>query len=131
MVDIDYIMNLIDWNKDIHEQKKGIEMAEKIENINVFLQPCNKNSNKNVWNNCAIILSKRTDEELSPYLVELFMWLQDMNWPGALRVFDRIQRYSDDVSYNIAYGICIKYAQALSDDIWESNLKKIKRNIDY
>ena len=67
MINIDYIMSLIAWNKSINEQSDGIKMAEEVENINVFLQPCNKN----VCDNCAKILSKRTDDELSPYLVEL------------------------------------------------------------
>ena len=47
MVDIDYIMSLLDWNKSATDQAAGIKMAEKIENINVFVQPCNKNYNKN------------------------------------------------------------------------------------
>lgn len=75
MVDIDYIMSLLDWNKSATDQAAGIKMAEKIENINVFVQPCNKNYNKNVWDNCAKILFTRTDEELSPYLIELLTWL--------------------------------------------------------
>ena len=49
MIDIDYIMGLLDWNKSIADQAEGIKMAENIENINVFLQPCSKNYNKNVW----------------------------------------------------------------------------------
>ncbi len=28
-----------------------------------------------VWDNCAMILSERTDEELSPYLLQLMEWL--------------------------------------------------------
>ena len=49
MINIDYIMSLLDWNKSATDQAEGIKMAEKIENLNVFLQPCNKNYNKNVW----------------------------------------------------------------------------------
>lgn len=96
MINIDYIMSLIDWNKSINEQADGIKMAEDVENINVFLQPCNKNYNINVWDNCAKILSKRTDDELSPYLVELLDWLQDLNWPGALVILDRLKAFSGE-----------------------------------
>lgn len=127
MINIDYIMSLIDWNKSINEQVDGIKMAKDVENINVFLQPCNKNYNKNVWENCAKILSKRTDDELSPYLVELLEWLQDLNWPGAFCILDRLQKYVDDHSYNLAFNTCLKYAQALEDDVWESNLRMLKR----
>ncbi len=127
MVNIDYIMSLIDWNKSKIEQEKGIKMAENVENINVFIQPCNKNYNKNVWDNCAKILSEKTDNELSPYLVELLEWLRDLNWPGAFCIFDRLQKYADPSSYNRAFDICLKYAQALKDNVWESNLKMIAR----
>ncbi len=127
MINIDYIMSLIDWNKSINEQAEGIKMAEHIESINVFLQPCNKNYNKNVWDNCAKILSMRTDDELSPYLIELLKWLQDLNWPGAFCILNRLRKYADNASYDLAYSTCLKYAQALEDDVWEQNLRMIKR----
>ena len=92
MVNIDYIMSLIDWKKSEKDQLKGIEMARDIRNINVFLQPCNKGYDKNVWDNCAKILSERNDEELLPYLIDLFRWLQDLNWPGAFCILNRLRR---------------------------------------
>lgn len=128
MADIDAIMRLLDWNRSVDEQAKGIKMAEDVENIQVFLQPCNKNYNKNVWENCAKILSERTDAELSPYLLELLEWLQDMNWPGAFCILDRLQRFADDSSFASAFRTCMKYAQALEDDVWERNLGMLKRN---
>ena len=126
MVNIDYIMSLLDWNKSTNEQTEGIKMAKDVENINAFLQPCNKNYNKNVWDNCARILSKRTDEELSPYLIELLEWLQDLNWPGSFCILERLQKYADAPSFNLAFNTCLKYAQALEDDVWESNLRMLK-----
>lgn len=128
MIDIDYIMSLLDWNKSITDQEKGIKMAENVENVNVFLQPCNKNYNKNVWDNCAKILSERTDEELSPYLVELLEWLQDLNWPGAFCILERLQKYRDKSSYDRAFNTCLKYARAVNDDVWESNLRMLKKS---
>lgn len=127
MIDIDYIMSLLDWNQSIADQEKGIKMAGQIEGVNVFLQPCNKNYNKNVWDNCAKILSERTDEELAPYLVELLEWLQDLNWPGAFCIFDRLQKYADKSSYDRAFNTCLKYARAAKDDVWESNLRMLKK----
>ena len=46
MIDVDYIMSLIDWNQSSEKQKTGIQMAKNIQSINVFLQPCNKNYKK-------------------------------------------------------------------------------------
>ena len=72
MVSIDYIMDLLDWNNSVVNQAEGMKLAREIKCIKVFLQPCDENHNKNVWDNCAKILSEKTDEELSPYLIELF-----------------------------------------------------------
>lgn len=127
MVDVDYIMDLIDWNKDISEQSVGIKLAQNVQSINVFLQPCNKKYNKNVWENCAEILSERSDEELSPYLTELLKWLQDMNWPGAFCILDRLKRYKDDRWFKYSYDGCFKCAVALDDEVWQNNLKIIER----
>ena len=87
MVSIDYIMSLLDWNNSTEQQTQGIELAKRVKCLNVFLQPNNYCYGKNVWGNCAKILSARSNEELSPYLTELMMWLQDMNWPGAFCIF--------------------------------------------
>ncbi|HBV50676.1 MAG TPA: hypothetical protein DEF06_00165 [Clostridiales bacterium] len=126
MIDIDYIMGLLDWNKSIADQAEGIKMAENIENINVFLQPCSKNYNKNVWDNCAKILSARSNEELSPYMIELMEWLQDMNWPGAFCIFERLKGMVNEQLFQHSYTICLKYAQALEDEVWENNLRMLK-----
>ena len=67
-----------------------------MKSINVFLQPTDKYHNQNVWENCAAILAKRSDEELSYYLVELLEWLQDLNWPGALVILDRLKAFSGE-----------------------------------
>lgn len=127
MNDIDHIMKLLDWNNTLLEQNEGIKMAKEVENINVFIQPRNEKYNKNVWENCARVLYERTDEELSPYLIELLEWLQDLNWPGAFIILNRLRKYRDDSSYALAHNICIKYSQALEDDVWEGNLKMLKR----
>ena len=92
MVNIDAIMALLDWNNSTEQQERGIELAKDVKCINVFLQPNQREYGKNVWDNCAKILSERSDAELSPYLVDLMRWLQDMNWPGAFCILERLRR---------------------------------------
>ncbi|MHC1695128.1 MAG: DUF5071 domain-containing protein [Eubacteriales bacterium] len=81
---------MLDWNNNEANQKKGIQIAKLIKDLNVFLQPLTDNFNKNVWDNCAIILCEKTDDELEPYLIPLLEWLQDLNWPGALLILRRL-----------------------------------------
>ena len=126
MVNIDYIMDLLDWNNSIERQEQGIEMAKDVKCINVFLQPGSRYYGKNVWDNCAKILSARSNEELSPYMIELMEWLQDMNWPGAFCIFERLKGMVNEQLFQHSYTICLKYAQALEDEVWENNLRMLK-----
>lgn len=125
MINIDYIMDLLDWNNSIEKQEQGIALAKDVKCINVFLQPGSKNYNKNVWDNCAKILSARSNEELSPYMIELMEWLQDMNWPGAFFIFNRLKEMKNEQLFQYSYTICLKCARALDDETWESNLKML------
>lgn len=40
MVNIDYIMDLLDWNNSAEQQEQGMKLAQSVKCINVFLQPC-------------------------------------------------------------------------------------------
>lgn len=88
------IYKLIHWNSTAEMQEKGIKMAEKVEDLSYFMQPLVSEYTKSVWDNCAIIISKRSDEELKPYLKQMLSWLKDMNWPGAFEIKDRLVKVS-------------------------------------
>lgn len=126
MVDIDVIMDMLDWNNSSEIQEKGRKMAKKVRCINVFLQPGHMGHCKNVWDNCAIILSERSDQELKPYLHRLFEWLIDMNWPGAYCISERLKKYKDIEWYNYILNDCINEAKALNENIWLDNLLLMK-----
>ena len=125
MVNIDYIMELIVWNNSIEEQALGIRLARDVKCINAFLQPGSPYG-KNVWDNCAKILSERTNEELAPYLIELMEWLQDMNWPGAFCILERLKSLKKIPEFQCWYDTCMKCAKALEDEAWISNLEMLK-----
>lgn len=122
MIGIAEILDMIDWSMPAETQSKGISLASKFENIVPFIQPLTPKHNKNVWENCAAIISQKSDEEIKPYLVELLEWLQDMNWPGAFCILDRLRKYSDNNTILEAINTCIEKAKENGDDIWNSNL---------
>lgn len=126
MYSIDEIMDMLDWNKSSEIQAKGRELAKTIKCFNVFLQPRFPEYNKNVWDNCAMIIADRTDLELRPYLHDLFEWLIDMNWPGAMCILDRLKRYNDKEWFNYILEVCIKEAKALGEESWLNVLLNIK-----
>ena len=123
-VNIDDILELLDWNRSSEEQSQGRTLAQEVKCLNVFLQPRLPYGIR-VWDNCAKILVEKTDQELSPYLMELLVWLQDLNWPGAWTILERLQNYQKDLSYEIAFRTCLKCAKALEDETWESNLQLV------
>lgn len=63
---------------------------------------------------------------MKPYLIDLLEWLQDMNWPGAFCILDRLQKYADTYDYNAAIDIYLRNAEALKDEEWEDILRMLK-----
>ena len=126
MVDIDYIMELLDWNRSEEEQAEGLRLARQVKAFNVFLQPCDDKNNKNVWDNCALIVSEKEDAILEPYLPYLFAWIQDLNWPGAWRIFERLQEYKKEGMYDFGWQEIYACAKALEDEVWMGNLKMVR-----
>ena len=122
MVDITEIMDMLDWHMPIEIQSKGIALANNLETIVPFIQPLTPKHNKNVWENCAVIIAGKSDEKLKPHLIKLLEWLQDMNWPGAFCILNRLQEYSDNDSINNAINLCIEKAKDTNDKVWTSNL---------
>ena len=122
MPDITDILDMLDWHMPSETQKKGIFLAGNLETIVPFLQPITPEYNKNVWDNCAVIIAEKSDEELKPHLVQLLEWLQDLNWPGAFCILDRLQKYADKEAIRSAINVCIEKAKQCIDEVWETNL---------
>lgn len=122
-------MEKLDWNLSDEIQKEGIEQAKKVKNFSVFLQPNNKKYNKNVWENCSTILSEKTNEELLPFLVPLFEWLKDINWPGALNIWMRLKSF-DKNCLTLVISYCLMRAKEENDNEWYNNLILFSKEID-
>ena len=131
MVDITEIMDMLDWHMPTEIQTEGISLARNIETITPFIQPLTPQHNKNVWENCAVIISERSDEEIKPHLPEVLEWLQDMNWPGAFLILERLQAFqnSDKNSILSAISVCVQKAKECNDEVWEDNLLTLQRMI--
>ena len=94
---IDEIMALIDWNRSESDQRKGISMAHEVSDLclKCFFQPTDPQYGKRLWENCAIIISQRTDAQLRPYILDMLLWLRDLNWPGAEIIQQRLIQFED------------------------------------
>ena len=84
---------MLNWKNSTETQLEGINLAKKINNLSLLIQPPAVPS---VWEYCANILFEKSDFELEPYLDELLEWLQDINRPGAMTILERLKNFSDE-----------------------------------
>ena len=118
MFSVDQIMYLLNWERSEEEQMQGMQYAQQFHCIKTFFRPQGKNAGKAVWENCAKVISERSDDELEPYLEDMFFWIQDLNWPGANIILDRLKQFQD-VKYLVT--IIQDYSRALNkagDSSW-------------
>ena len=95
MADINYILQLLDWDSTEAEQQEGLVLARSVKCVSAFFQPAGvvDCGGKPTWDNCALVISERSDEELTPYIYRMLWWLRDMNWPGAEIILQRLLQF--------------------------------------
>ena len=76
---------------------------------------------KSVWENCAKVLASKSDIVLEKYVFDMFKWLQDMNWPGAEIIYNRLLLMPADMLAWRFHRI-LADAIALKDEPWVSCL---------
>lgn len=122
------------WNSSYSEEEydkrveRGINEAQKLKNIYPFIQPilASGSSSKSVWGPCAKVISLRSDEELESYLFLLFEWLQDMNWPGADIIYERLLMIPF-TKLELTLQLCRRQAVKMDDHIWLCTLDEFER----
>lgn len=129
---IDEIYELFIWDSSLSTNEyearvaKGLALAEKVHYLYPFLQPIIPAHSKSVWGPCAQVLAVRSDEELEPHLPQLFEWLQDMNWPGADTIRDRLLRFPF-FRLEAWYDFAAMEAHRNNDETWLNNLEEFKK----
>jgi len=122
---INEIYNLFMWDNQItyeeNEAKaqKGIDMAKHIKDLLPFMQPIivPPEKSKMVWEPCARVVAMRSDQELSPFVFMLLEWIQDLNWPGAMIIYDRLRMFPFS-TIAFAYKHARATAEQTNDSCW-------------
>ena len=127
ITEIDNIFNMLDEANEISTQMQGIELAKNIQHLSMFFQPI---ESKSLWYNCAKVLIQKTNEQLRPYLIPMMEWLQDMNWPGADLVYNRLLEFSFE-EIRLQYEICLQMAQKKDDFSWYASLRTLKEEQEH
>lgn len=124
-VDIDTLFVMLDEEQPTEVQEAALREARKIKSLSVFMQPIEYGWS---WENCAKVICEKTDEELNSYKYEMLEWLQDLNWPGAFLIMERLEKMDPQLLLNAAI-YAVKQALLLKDNEWlgwMSYLIKIK-----
>lgn len=79
------------------DQLKGIKLARELDDLSLIILPSVDGESKYLWDNCARALYEISDERLEPYLSSLLEWLQDLRWPGALIILDRLRGFPPEI----------------------------------
>ena len=129
MRDIDTIMKMLDETNSEKIQQKGLRLARKVENFNVFLRPASMEDFSCPWDNCAIIVSEKSDVQLEQYLKELLDWVAEPQIPGAMVIMNRLIKFSkvDKLAF-VMEAFSVKLAIAQNDHRWLWALSFLLKN---
>lgn len=84
---------MLHWRSPYGMQLKGMKLAKELDDISPLIQPL---PHVSVWDGCARVLYEMSDEILEPHLIKLMEWIQDLNWPGATIILDRLKIFSGE-----------------------------------
>ena len=119
MIDLD----LLSWNKTEEEQEEVLKIINEKKNVDweELIIPENR---KDCWYNCARILALQSDDVLMGLNDHIFEWFQDINWPGADILMERLHQIPPDKIRNNYY-MAIKKANIQKDEEWAENLQEV------
>lgn len=123
-VDIDTLFEMLDERKPIEVQEDAIREARKIKSLSVLMQPVEY---KLSWKNCAKVICEKTDKELNSYKYEMLEWLQDLNWPGAFLIMERLEKMNPQLLLNATI-YAVKQALLLKDNEWLTYMSYLLKN---
>ncbi|MDP3447723.1 MAG: hypothetical protein Q8S22_06640 [Eubacteriales bacterium] len=125
MNQLEEIFELVDWNTSKEDQVAGIAIAKQLDDFSPLFQPLTDRYNKNVWDNCAIVLATKTDEQLSPFAMRLFEWTVDLSWPGAVTILERIKLICSGEAFLSAAVATIQQAESERNTSWKWYLSEL------
>ena len=132
---LDEIYETFIWCLDETEDEYNFRIADafneakKYKYLHPFFQPMIPG--KSVWEPCARVIASKSDEELKqkPYLNAMFQWLQDINWPGAIIIYDRLlQMPFSEIEESFIH--IRRFAEEEKDMLWLYALDEFKKEVD-
>lgn len=128
-INIDEVLNMISSNNPKEIQEEGIKLASNIKFLGNFFNPIVTKTKQDVLENCAKIIYEKSDEEISPYLFEYFLWIKNFTSPGAKIIAERLRKYKNKNNLKTNRKIAIKIAKIIGDKQWLKNIRSYNKKI--
>lgn len=98
--DIQKLLLELDWNnKETHtiaikelSNRKDYDLKVLIAPLQIDFFERHNIRWKNVALGCATVISSKSDDEIMSILPDLLIWFQDLNWPGAVEILERLKK---------------------------------------
>jgi hypothetical protein len=111
MEGVEQLLRQLHWQKTDEELQLAKEKLKELpeHQMNLLVLPL---LDKALWDNAADLLAEMGYPRIEPILYEVLTWLQDINWPGSIRISELLVSVGEPL---IPY---IKRALAESDSDW-------------
>lgn len=121
------IIDMLSWNRSEKIQKEGRYLINQKPNFDykTLILP---DGRKDCWTECAVIICELDNCNIIKLLPDLFVWLQDMNWPGAKEISERLSKIPKSIISSIVEE-AIAIAIRMDDEQWASNIRTMKDTI--
>lgn len=122
IVDANRLIDDLDWDATPEEAENAIEKLVNLDDDKLYLllQP---RCDKRYWDTAAIVISKIGYPRIESIIPGLLRWLQDMNWPGALKIVETLQKVDKNVLIYYIEQALLK-AKSTDDTLWITWIKE-------
>lgn len=127
---IDDLIQNLSWTKEKSVQEEAVEELKSISDLDLT-KLINLPSNlKEYMDNAAQILSTCTFERVETVIMELYRWLQDLNWPGAITILNLLSDFPKEKTIQY-FEKAVTEAIEMNDESWLDNLSYFTRFSNY
>ena len=125
---IDSILQSLSWNNSEDVIALGLEKARMIYCLKAFFQPISPIYGKDTWENCARVICEKSDDILRNYTEDMLKWLQDLTWPGAQQILDRLLNMKSTSMLVSDLDTLVPVLRYIEDEQWLMNIRQLLDN---
>lgn len=116
------VIERLNWNNDKYDIAAAKKELEELpdEYIKLLIQPISKFH----WDNAAEVITNIGVDRVISIMDELLLWIQDMNWPGAIKIFNMLKE-SNNVLIDDYIAQAVETAKSENDEDWLENINML------